>query len=415
MLSLETDEDLVKKYGNMDSMQKEAMKMFLNSASLFVELNKPNEAGKCYFAAEKYEEALECFRQSDNKLNLAHTYFMLRQYESALPLYYELEQDDMVQACLYNLSENGKDMKRFAALLATMSDEVKEVAKYDDTTFLRYIKNVFDELQSEIKDAEELEELGEDAGEDDRQQNEGGDEINEKSESNSFVVVNESKSDNGYSEIKSLLSEMQSVGGSFEKLPSLRSEAAADLKQAMSDKIENKLSAHQKRLQSLVQHMPGSRVLFSTVDQTIKNLMFDLAIIFRLEDIGLEVLKNAQGVDREKVFGKLMVNKLLNLDSNVVGSKKVDVTKPTNSKSDNKGHLQEIYTLNVFDIMSAYKLGEFKSTGIVSANDIVRHLFKHIAVMGLGEFFYPLTTDSKVREQLVSFISVADRQKLQDL
>ena len=415
MLSLETDEDLVKKYGNMDSMQKEAMKMFLNSASLFVELNKPNEAGKCYFAAEKYEEALECFRQSDNKLNLAHTYFMLRQYESALPLYYELEQDDMVQACLYNLSENGKDMKRFAALLATMSDEVKEVAKYDDTTFLRYIKNVFDELQTEIKDAEELEELGEDAGEDDRQQNEGGDEINEKSESNSFVVVNESKSDNGYSEIKSLLSEMQSVGGSFEKLPSLRSEAAADLKQAMSDKIENRLSAHQKRLQSLVQHMPGSRVLFSTVDQTIKNLMFDLAIIFRLEDIGLEVLKNAQGVDREKVFGKLMVNKLLNLDANVVGSKKVDVTKPTNSKSDNKGHLQEIYTLNVFDIMSAYKLGEFKSTGIVSANDIVRHLFKHIAVMGLAEFFYPLTTDSKVREQLVSFISVADRQKLQDL
>ena len=91
LLSLEIDEDIVKRYGNMDTMQKEACKMFLESASLFVELNKPNEAGKCYFAAERYDDALDCFRQGDNKLNLGHTHFMLRQYEAALPLYYELE------------------------------------------------------------------------------------------------------------------------------------------------------------------------------------------------------------------------------------------------------------------------------------------------------------------------------------
>lgn len=44
--------------------------------------------------------------------------------------------------------------------------------------------------------------------------------------------------------------------------------------------------------------------------------------------------------------------------------------------------------------MSAYKLGEFKKADVISANDIVRHLFKHIVVMGLAEFFYPLTTES---------------------
>ena len=325
----------------------------------------------------------------------------------------------MVQACLYNLSENGKDMKKFAALLATMSDEVKEVAKYDDNTFLRYIKNVFDELQTEIKDAEELEELGEQAGEDDRQQTdgaEGGDDINEKSDS--FVVVSDNNSINEYSEIRSLLSEMQSVGGSFEKLPSLRSEAAIELKQGMSDKIETRLSAHQKRLQTLLQLMPGSSILFCTSEQSIKNLMFDLAIIFRLEDLGLEVLKNAQGVDKQRIFGKLMVNKLLNLDTNVVSNRKIDITKlrvKSKADTDKNSHMQELYTLNVFDIVSAFKLGDFKAAEVVSVNDIVRHLFKHIAVMGLAEFFYPLTTDSVVSEQLLSFISLIDRERLKDL
>lgn len=150
LLSLEFDEELKKKYANLADLQKDCYQSFQESAEMFLSLEKYNEAGKCFFNAEKYDQAADCFRKEDNKTNLAHSLFMLQKYEIALPLYYELEQDELVQACLYNLSEGGKDMARFASMLASMSDEAKQIAKCDDQTFMGYIMSVFDELQKEI-------------------------------------------------------------------------------------------------------------------------------------------------------------------------------------------------------------------------------------------------------------------------
>lgn len=425
LLSIEFDDDLMKKYGSIHLMQKEAMKHFAESAEIFIGLDKQNEAGKCYFSAEDYVQAVNCFKQCDNELYLAHSLFMLKQYEGALPIYYKLEQDDLVQACLYNLSENGKDMGRFAALLASMSDEVKEVAKYDDVLFMKYIRNVFDEMQKDVKEAEELEELAEEAPADARlpqeedNQGEANDEISEKPEAdNSFVVVSDNKSSQSFADLQSLLSEIRSAGGSFERLPSLRSAGAEVVRSSMFDKVVAKLEPHTKRLMPLLQSMPGAPALFVNQCANVEHLIFDLATIFRFEDIGLEMLKAYTSEDKKLIFNRLVVNKLVNLDFNISYNKKVDIFKSlsTNRGSDlaSRPNIAELVTLNIFDLLTAFKMSgqEAAFNGI---DEIVKLLFPHVATMGLAEFFYSLTTDIEIRQQLGYLISKKTLEKLQSL
>ncbi len=423
LLSIEFDDDLAKKYGSLALMQAEAKKIFIESADLFLELDKPNEAGKCYFSAEDYVRAEACFRKSDNKLYLAHSLFMQKMYEAALPHYYELEQDDMVQACLYNLSENGRDMTRFAALLAAMSDEVKEVAKYDDNTFMRYIKNVFDELQKEIKDAEEMEEF-ENAAQKDNERKHLDDidagqieEISEKKDDDSsFAIVSDNKSLDEFSEIRSLVSEIRSVGGSFENLPSLKNEVGETAKQGVADKIIARLDSHSKRIIPLLQNMPGSSILFIRDQQNIQNMIFDLAVVFRFEDLGLELLKSISDVKKASIFDRLIVNKLINLDFNLTFNKKIDILKRRSTlcvgEFAKKYNISELVTLNVFDIITAYKTIGFEEIAFSTIDDIIKMQFRHIATLGLGEFFYPLATNSQVREQLSYLVGKQDMARI---
>jgi hypothetical protein len=410
LLSIEFDDELKKKYASIVEMQKDVYQRFLEAAKMFEELEKYNEAGKCYFSAESYVNAAECFRKADNKIYLSHSLFMDKKYDVALPLYYELEQDDMVQACLINLSDGGKDMSKFAALLASMSDEVKEVAKYDDDTFLRFIRNVFDEVTAEMREEQEKESL---ADRPEEPQKENTEEMADKepsqieaiddSQSDSFQVVTSEKNDkDDFLEIKSVISEIKGSGGSFENLASINSLSLVEQK-GFADKVLARLDTHKQRLLALLQSFPGSDILFSRQDPSLKKIMFDLCTVFCSEDLGLQLFSEAGDSDIA-ILDRLIIGKLLRLDTNLCVSRKVDpLSKITSTKSEEK-NIREMVTLNIFEIMSVFKFNQALRDAYQLTDDIIKHLFFHIGIMGLAEYFFPLTASESVRKQLSLFI-----------
>lgn len=413
LLSLEFDDEMRKKYSNLAELQKHVSKAFTEAADIFSQLTKWNEAGKCYFSAEDYVQAAECFRKMDNKLYLAHSLFMLKQHEEALPLYYELEQDDLVQACLYNLAEGGKEMTRFAAMLASMSDEAKEVSVFDDTTFLRYLKNIFDEVkleldQDEQKDLEPLS-LPE---EPQLSQLEQEEEMEEKpapaslqQSADSFVVVSEKNSVDEFVEVKSVVSELKSLGGSFELVLSSIKSSKSDRQLEIASKIISKLEVHRRRIESLLGAMPGSDVLFHKRDKQMQNLVFDLAILYKFEDVGLQIMKDS-GEQRNDVLDRLITNKMLNLDLNLLSSRRISFTAlgVERSRPAISENLGELITLNIFDIISSLKFGPGTQPQFQTVDEIIRYHFFNISIMGLAEFFYPLAVTSDVRHQLALFV-----------
>ena len=422
LLSLDFDEELKKKYPSTVELQREAEKIFIEAAELFLDLEKYNEAGKCYFSAERYTDAVDCFVRIENKIFQAHSLFMQQKYEQALPIYYQLEQDDLVQACLYNLSEGGKDMSKFASLLSSLSDEGKEVSKLDDATFVNYVKNVFDELMKEIEeeDQKDLEPLSLEEGrqisniasEYEMSENVPTEEnISEKSDS--FVVVSDPKSEfnDEFVEVKSIVSEMNSLGGSFERVLSIHSSASSrDFE--ISSKILRKLEAHRDRISSILSTMTGSEVLFSSSDPKIEYLIYDLSIVYKFEDIGLQIMKD-MGEKNKKVLDRIIVNKMLNLDLNVAFTRRVDLIS-ISSKPEPAGiqdHLSEIATLNIFDIISGLK---FSGTDeeIRTVDDVIRYQFFNIAIMGLAEFFYPLAHNPEVKNQLKLLLGKSRANKI---
>lgn len=415
LLSLEFDDEMKKKYSNLAELQKHVSKAFSEAAEIFGGLQKWNEAGKCYFSAEDYAQAAESFGKMDNKLYLAHSLFMVKKYEEALPLYYELEQDDLVQACLYNLAEGGKDMTRFAAMLAGMSDEAKEVSVFDDSTFLRYLKNIFDEVKLELDqdDQKDLEPLSL-PEEPQLSQLDQEEEMSEKPEpksahqSDSFVVVSEKNSLDDFVEVKSVVSELKSLGGSFELVLSSIKSSASDKQFEIASKVVSKLEVHRRRIESLLGAMPGSDVLFHKRDNQMQSLMFDLAILYKFEDVGLQMMKDT-GEQRAEVLDRLILNKMLNLDLNLLSTRRVNFaglgverSRPTVSEN-----LGELITLNIFDIISSLKLGPGVQPQFQTVDDIIKYHYFSISLMGLAEFFYPLAVGADVRLQLALFVGHA--------
>jgi hypothetical protein len=414
LLSLEFDDEMKKKYGNFGDLQKECYATFREAADLFESLEKQDEAGKCFFNAEDYEKAAESFRKADSKLNLAHSLFMLQRYEVSLPLYYDLEQDEMVQACLYNLSEGGKDMSRFASMLAGMSDEAKQISKCDDYTFMGYIINVFEELQKEIlqEDDFDLESLTRRESLEKtpklievREEELTEDKMIAEDEKDSFVVVSDRKSIDEFEEIKSVLSDVKSSGGSFQRVPSLRNEKEENAPSLAAETILARLETHFQRLKRLMEAMPGSEVLFiKQREETTKNMMLDLAVIYKFEELGLDIVKNSGEVD-QLVEQRLIINKLLNIDFNLCSSRKTDIFAADQQRSEisKRQNAKELVTLNVFDVISAFKFASAFKFGTV--DEIIKHLFFHICIMGLAEFFYPMAIDTDIKQKLAAFIS----------
>jgi hypothetical protein len=419
LLSLEFDEELKKKYSNLADLQKDCYQSFHEAAEMFLSMDKYNEAGKCYFNAEEYEKAADCFRKEDNKMNLAHSLFMLQKYETALPLYYELEQDELVQACLYNLSEGGKDMARFASMLSSMSDEAKQIANCDDQTFMGYIMAVFDELQKEIIEEDDFT-----LGGLSRNQSTSAvmpqmkeDEMNEdkphEDDKDSFVMVSDRKSIDDFEEIRSVISDIKNSGGSFEKLPSLRSEKAEMSPGVAADSILSRLDNHFPRLKRLLEVLPGNEILFMKLkEENTKNMMYDLATIYKFEDLALELLKNSGQIDAS-IEERLIVNKLLNIDFNMCVSRKTEIFASSQQPTElsKEQHAKELVTLNVFDVVSAFKFAP--SFKFETVDDVIRHLFFHVCIMGLAEYFYPLAIDASLKQQLSLFISSSKLKALE--
>lgn len=83
--------------------------------------------------------------------------------------------------------------------------------------------------------------------------------------------------------------------------------------------------------------------------------MFDLATIFRFEDLALEILRTTQLANKDYVFNRLIVNKLLNLNFNVSFTRKFDITKPeivaSGAELAKKQNISELITLNIFDLV----------------------------------------------------------------
>ena len=422
LLSLDFDDELKKSYPTISDLHSECHSSFREAAKMFASIGKKNEAGKCCFNGEDYEQASNYFRESDNKLHLAHSLFMMQKYEIALPIYYELEQDEMVQACLYNLSEGGKDMRRFASLLSSMSDDAKQLAKCDDSTFIGYVISVFEELQNEIQNEDDF--FAESAIEDLRtvpnMDEPKDDEIEEKypvekmenREDDSFAVISDRKSEDDFMEIRSVISELKSAGGSFEKLPSLRSEKPGQSPTAIVDMMISKLETFLDRLKILLNKLPGHEVLLTnTKESNIQNMLLDLAVVYKFEDVGLEIIK-ASPQPELRIHQRLILNKLLNIDFNVSESTKLDPFTPTTKNMPaQKENMDDLVILNIFDAVSSFKFlptGEFNKV-----DDIIKHLFFPICIMGLAEYFYPLAIEDNVKSQLSYFISKQQLAKLQ--
>src|SRR3990167_8584742 len=423
LLSIEFDEELKKKYGNLDQLQKEMKKVFLEAAEMFAELGKHNEAGKCYFSGEKYSLAAENFQKMDNRLYLAHSLFMAGKQEEAVPLYYELEQDDMVQACLVAISDGGKDIKKFGSMLSGMSDEAKQVAKFDDNTFLNFLRSVFEDLQREAEEKEDFDiEPAESAPKEVSAAPEAAeDEMDEKSGTESFINVPEhQQSDDEFLELKSAISDIKSAGGSFEVIPSLKglkSFIETQDQKVWSEKILSRLEVHVARITKLLQLYPGHQALLSKEkESTPRKVMLDLALVLGYEDLGTELYRESE----EPLPGfidKLVLSKLCNLDLNLSESRLVDPFNLAASKFPTiveKTNWRDLVTLNVFDTLGHYKFDK-DLAHIKSVDDSIKRLFYDICIMGLAEYFYPLVNSQEIKQQLEIFISTNEVRRLRQL
>jgi UvrD/REP helicase N-terminal domain len=426
LLSIEFDDELKKKYTNLEQLQIEMKKVFHEAAEMFAELGKHNEAGKCYFSCEQYQLAAENFLKMDNKLYLAHSLFMVGKQEEAVPLYYELEQDDMVQACLVAISDGGKDIKKFGSMLSGMSDETKQVAKFDDSTFMNFLRSVFEELQREN---EEKEDFGFDQADGAIKDSgsalpEGKDDemMAEKSGTDSIVDLAEQtlQSDDEFMELKSVISDIRSSGGSFEVLPSLKglkSFVEVAEQKVWSEKVLSRLEIHVARITKLLELYPGHQTLFSnTQPSSAKKVMLDLALVLGYEDLGTQLYKESD----EPLPGfidKLILSKLCNLDLNLSESRVFDPFKPEASKFPSiveKPNWRDLVTLNVFDTLALYKFDK-DLVYIKSVDDSIKRLFFDICVMGLAEYFYPMAYSPEIKEQLELFISANEIRRLRKL
>lgn len=180
----------------------------------------------------------------------------------------------------------------------------------------------------------------------------------------------------------------------------------------MADTIISRFENYLDRLQIMLNKLPGHETLFTnTKESNIQNMLFDLAVVYKFEDVGLELIKSLAEPDAG-IHQRLILNKLLNIDFNISSCTKLDPISPSKRVLPlDKENIDDLVTLNIFDAVSSFKF--LPSGNFNKVDDIIRHLFFPICIMGLAEFFYPLAIDEVIRSQLTSFMSKDQVCKMQ--
>lgn len=424
----------------------ETKKGLVEAAHIFKELECYEESARCFIALGEFREALEGFRLSEKKTEMANCYYLLQEYKKAQSIFLEVENIEMATRCLILA---GGDVKDFVEQFDM------DISKLAPSMVEDFFKNLLDQEEEELvfgevigdSDSEsdiEIDEKDEDEEDDDdlegeegnasktnnEDQQNGGEEqmeiVSSNKQNSNLDKVSSSSVTDSFQVISDYLSDMESFEeiGFSDAVDTLSNFTKPEMEGFdLKKRILDKLMVYRTFLTDFIKNLSHYH-LYSMItapilqselqDKELINILAILCLKTGHYSFLLELLKN-QGTNEENEDSKEFIKVYESMFSSLITGRLFDLGRSIGQKSDQQGVDSVYYKVKILDLITLYSEKNKKTVNNDTdakkedtnhRNDIISQFLKEflpdIINFQILEKFYSIASNNpEIQKQIV--------------